>query len=87
LEEGVVTYTNLRGDVIEMKFQTEALTPLVKQNGILQNFKAFKNPQQSPYVNIKAGSSTMRVWDGKQGYEVDFKGDWPIYRTLKGGGQ
>ena len=75
----VVTYTSLGGERMEMHYQPGGLRCIARLNGKLQNWNDFSGgaAYDSPYLKIKDGM--MEVTNGKEGYRIDFTGDYPIF--------
>jgi hypothetical protein len=83
--------TDLRVEGLSINYRTirgESVT-VVPDSGDRLKVSVDGNPQDittwdavysGPYVECK--NSVLKIWDGKTGYEVDFTGDLPVYRSL-----
>jgi len=75
-------YQSIFGDKIEMKYKPEGLRCEATINGKKQDWHNFTRGAvyESPYVQIKDG--TMKVSNGKIGYEVVFRQDVPQFKEI-----
>lgn len=73
-KDSKVIYSSLQNETMEMTYDHTRLRAQGKINGVELNYENWADGgvYQSPYLNIKNG--LMRVWDGKNGYEVDMRG-------------
>jgi len=72
-----VSYTNLEGKNIRMKYQDGQSHAAVSINGQAVRFGDWA-VYDSPYLRQKDGILTVN--DGRQGFVVDFTGELPVYR-------
>jgi len=75
-----LNYVSLKGDKIKMVYNPSGLRCQAEINGKKQDWDNFTQGAvyKSPYLKVKDG--IMKVTDGKLGYEVDFRGDIPLYK-------
>jgi len=79
-ENREIEYISAYGDKINFLYNPVGLRCDAQINGEKQNFDNFTNGAvyQSPYLTIKNG--IMKVSDGKSSYQVEFKGNIPVFR-------
>ncbi|MEL7120671.1 MAG: hypothetical protein AAFO07_14565 [Bacteroidota bacterium] len=76
-------YKNLKGDKLKMEYQPDKLKAKSSINNKALDYDNWNDGAvyTGPYLNIKEG--VLEVSDGKEGYQVDFRGNQPIYKALK----
>ncbi|MCC5829035.1 MAG: hypothetical protein JJU36_06260 [Phycisphaeraceae bacterium] len=82
-EQGVVRYTSLAGDELEMRYQPTRLRAEGTINGepIDWSHWAGGGVYKSPYIQIADG--LMYVTDGREAYEVRITGTGPVYEAAE----
>lgn len=75
-----VNYQSLNGEEIQMQYRPKHLKAAVQVDGRKLDYDHWIDgaTYESPYLKIKKG--LMEVTDGKSAYQVDFRGDNPIYK-------
>jgi hypothetical protein len=78
-----LNYLSLSGDKLKMIYNREGLRCRAAINGKIQDWDKFTKGAvyDSPYLKIKDGM--MKVSDGNESYQVDFRGDIPVYQEFK----
>ena len=76
-------YRNLNGDLLEMIYRPEGLRCIAFVNGEKQDWDHYTNGAvyESPFLKVKDG--IMKVTDGREGYEVDFRGNIPLVKPME----
>jgi hypothetical protein len=82
MRDEIVRYTSLAGDRIVMKFDADGLRPKGSINEVALDWEGDWPVFDGPYLNQKSGSGVLEVSDGREGYVVDFSGEWPVYRSF-----
>lgn len=79
-----LVYHSLSGDDLKMNYQPSGLRCAATINGKKQDWDRFTKGAvyESPYLKISNG--IMQVSDGNESYQVDFRGNSPVYQELKG---
>jgi len=77
-----LNYLTLNGDQMKMVYNPEGLRCQAEINGKKQNWDKFTKGAvyDSPFLKIKDG--IMKVSDGMEGYEIDFRGNVPLFKEL-----
>lgn len=83
LEKQRLTYKSLYGDALEMQYQAKLLRCKAKINGKIQDWDNHTQGAvyTSPYIQVKDG--IMKISDGKDSYQINFKGEKPVWREEK----
>lgn len=78
-----LNYQSLSGDKLKMIYNREGLRCRAAINGKTQDWDKFTKGAVyvSPYLKIKDGM--MKVSDGEESYQVDFRGNIPVYQEFK----
>ncbi len=71
-----VAFTGLDGKSVTVRWQESGSEPAVTHDGGAR--AAMQGPIAGPLIRCEA--SVLSVSDGKDGYQIDFSGDLPIYR-------
>ncbi len=77
-----ISYTSLSGQHLRMIYNPQGLRCAAWIDGKRQDWNNLTGGAvyDSPYLKVKNGM--MRISDGKQAYEIDFRKDKPLYREL-----
>jgi hypothetical protein len=77
-----IRYRSLSGEELRMRYQSVGLRCRAWINGREQRWDRFTNGAvyESPYLKIRDG--VMLVSDGNKSYQVDFRGNVPVYQEL-----
>lgn len=78
-----IRYRSLSGEELHMKYRPEGLRCCAWINDKEQRWDNYTNGAvyESPYLKIRNG--VMLVSDGNKGYQVDFRGNIPVYQEIK----
>ncbi|MEM6377108.1 MAG: hypothetical protein AAF705_02775 [Bacteroidota bacterium] len=76
-------YKNMAGDQLKMEYQPHRLKAKSSINRKPLDYENWNNGAvyASPYLTTKNG--IFKLSDGQKGYQVDFTGDQPIYKTVQ----
>ncbi len=77
-----LSYRTPGGDLLRMEYRPVGLRCNAFVNGEKQDWENYTNGAvyESPYLKVKDG--IMKVTDGREGYEVDFRGERPLSREM-----
>ena len=71
-----VRYCSTRGHQLDIRHNPDGWRPIAAVNGVNLDFDAWPTCE-SPYLTCRDG--VMDVNDGRNGYRVDWQGEWPEY--------
>lgn len=74
-----INYRTIRGESVTVAPDSGDRLK-VSVDGKPQDITTWDAVYSGPYVECK--NSVLKIWDGKTGYEVDFTGDLPVYRSF-----
>lgn len=75
-----IEFVTLSGDKLDMQYESSGLRANGAINGLEIDYENWANGgvYNSPYVQVKDG--LMKITDGRTGYEIDFRGQVPVFR-------
>lgn len=77
-----ISYTTLSGQHLKMLYNPSGLRCSAWIDGKKQDWDNYTNGAvyDSPYLKVKSG--IMKISDGKEAYEIDFRNEKPLYKKL-----